>query len=99
MAKRTPATPIPDNKHGTTSGYSYYGCRCTVCKTAYSEYGRNRRFYNPKTLATDSDKHGTVNGYLHYNCRCEPCVEAKRLHDRTRRYKKWQTLHGITYSG
>ncbi len=25
-------------KHGTTTGYSWYGCRCNLCKTARSEY-------------------------------------------------------------
>ena len=25
-------------KHGTTTGYSWYGCRCKLCKAARSEY-------------------------------------------------------------
>ena len=32
-----------DVRHGTTSEYSNYGCRCDDCKRAHSEYMRNSR--------------------------------------------------------
>lgn len=33
----------PRAKHGTEGGYGYYGCRCTPCGLAHTEYNAVRR--------------------------------------------------------
>lgn len=61
--------------HGTSGGYSNYGCRCALCSAANSAVclsGRKRRTEDE----TPEHVHGTTNGYSNYGCRCEPCTKA-----------------------
>lgn len=63
-------------KHGTTTRYYNYKCRCTRCKKAAREYARTLRERLRQT-PTAEIPHGTVNGYQNYGCRCEKCSRAQ----------------------
>jgi hypothetical protein len=62
-------------KHGTTTRYYTYRCRCSKCRTAAREYMRELR---TKLRSDESGiPHGTINGYENYGCRCDRCSRAK----------------------
>lgn len=61
--------------HGSVSGYTYHGCRCTECRSGWSAANlasRQRRAENEKP----ENIHGTANGYNNYKCRCDECRRA-----------------------
>ncbi len=72
-----------DPRHGTTTGYSEYLCRCEPCKAAGMEMRSRRRSTG---LPAGDARHGTTNGYSSWGCRCDPCCAAYRAYDRGRRY-------------
>lgn len=58
-------------KHGTTTGYGSYKCRCDPCKAAQAAY-RVKWFNEVRDPA--KTPHGTLNGYTNYKCRCDECT-------------------------
>lgn len=65
--------------HGTTNGYTNYGCRCTVCcdaNTAASLSWRSRNgrlgIHGPR-----EPRHGTRTEYVKHRCRCDECRAAE----------------------
>ena len=67
-----------DKRHGTVNGYINYGCRCSACTKANSDYlvprARERR---ANGLEPNDRRHGTDNGYTNYGCRCSRCTVAR----------------------
>lgn len=71
-----------DKRHGT-NGYTNYGCRCSVCRTAWAEAQRELRLRrDPSTRP-----HGIESTYLNCRCRCDECKaeHARREGERRRR--------------
>jgi len=64
-----PLRGASDPRHGTSSGYGYWGCRCGKCRTAATE--KTRRSRESATVAN----HGRY-GY-DMGCRCEDCKTGK----------------------
>lgn len=65
-------------KHGTTTRYYTYKCRCSKCRKAAREYMRELRVRLRDQAVTEGKiPHGTVNGYENYGCRCERCTRTK----------------------
>lgn len=58
-------------EHGTRSRYSYYGCRCDLCKQAQREQ-------HEQWKKSASAEHGTLKNY-NLGCRCAACVEARKI--------------------
>lgn len=83
---------IPDDKHGTVSGYEYWRCRCEQCRTAVREAKRQYGGYQPRPCDEDIP-HGTRSKYRR-GCRCEFCVTAKREQAR-QHYRKHRA---VTYA-
>lgn len=69
---------MPADAHGMPSGYTFWGCRCKVCKRTERDRSRNKRAAKPPTNSIPDDKHGTASGYGYWRCRCEPCKRANR---------------------
>lgn len=69
--------------HGTTSGYQYYKCRCSLCRKAIAVYVMKDRS-NYQYKSNQGITHGTVSGYQHFKCRCSLCKEAKSDYKRGR---------------
>ena len=60
--------------HGTTTGYSWYKCRCVDCKKAHKDYLKT---YSENTLISLREKdHGTFKAYR-AGCRCDTCKAFK----------------------
>lgn len=72
---------IPDEKHGTATGYEYWRCRCDRCREANREAMRRYTGSKPR-LAEDDIPHGTRTKYRR-GCRCDGCREALREYART----------------
>lgn len=93
-----------DERHGTTTGYNTWACRCDSCRTAHTTAARNRdrrkqeehRRENPycfchscKKHATLKDPHGRLHTYKRWGCRCDRCVTAYRTElDANRRRRR-----------
>lgn len=58
-------------KHGTTSGYKHYKCRCVLCGQAHSEY---MKAYRARIKLQPIVEHGTSSSYFYRGCRCEICA-------------------------
>lgn len=96
---RKRSTPFEDIPHGTTVGYSTYGCRCADCRKAntarcqrYRDANREKvRAYGAKTRArlkqSENIPHGTLNAYANYGCRCDECKAVQSEYNR-RRYRE-----------
>jgi len=72
--------------HGTTTGYTFYACRCLDCLAASRAASRARqqrlraeRVEVDGRLVHPRAPHGTHNGYTSWSCRCPPCTEAARI--------------------
>lgn len=63
-------------KHGTTTRYYTYKCRCTKCRKAAREYMRTLRA-QLKAAPGSEIPHG-ASGYENYGCRCEICIRGKK---------------------
>ena len=76
-----------DKRHGTYSGYNYWGCSCDRCRQANRDYmdGRKAEY---ATREIPDHVHGTHNGYANYGCRCDKCREATNIASRERRAKR-----------
>lgn len=79
-------------KHGTISGYTYWGCRCDPCRETHAEYVKKSRAKmkakgekNPELIP-----HGTGSGYRNWGCRCELC--RRRSYRETRHWLKTGTM-------
>ena len=73
----------PRAKHGTPSGYSYWGCRCAPCTSAINRHVRAWSDEQlDKAVMVDGRRyvahapHGTTSGYSSYRCQCDPCTDA-----------------------
>jgi recombination endonuclease VII len=62
-------------RHGTTSGYKHYKCRCVLCSEAYSKYMKD---YRAKVRLKPITEHGTHSSYFYRGCRCELCAQVPR---------------------
>ena len=60
-------------KHGTTTGYRKYGCRCDTCRKAVVDC---QRAWRQGLSAAPTTTHG-VYGYNIKRCRCSVCRAAK----------------------
>lgn len=61
-------------KHGTASGYTYYGCRCGECREGHRL--RMARRKAERLSGPVLGKHGLRSTYSNWGCRCEPCTKA-----------------------
>ena len=79
-----------DPRHGTPSGYRYWGCRCDVCREGNSVRDRETR---ESVTVTEHNRRGYDLG-----CRCDVCRDAKVAEDRRRRHesKEWKQKNGTT---
>lgn len=76
-----------DPRHGTTTGYSYWGCRCQPCRKSNSDAAKAQK-------GADKVKtHGRV-GY-DYGCRCVECRSGKRTAQQAiaAARKQWREMH------
>lgn len=78
---RTPED-CPEHIHGTPSGYSYYGCRCDVCRRGNRE--RHRRMREDRQQRLHEAPHGTPGGYVNWGCRCGDCTAAYSQYQRAK---------------
>ncbi len=61
-------------KHGTTTGYQWYKCRCLLCKASHRDYLEE---YSVRVLKVlEQEDHGSYKAYR-VGCRCEVCKEFK----------------------
>jgi hypothetical protein len=64
--------------HGSASTYSNHGCRCDLCRGAWTDYlyevrrTRTLRLQKDPSLAT----HGKYTTYTNWGCRCDLCRAA-----------------------
>jgi hypothetical protein len=72
-----PLKGASDPRHGTPSGYSYWGCRCGKCRAASTEAARQGR----KNAVVKNHGRG---GY-DLGCRCGECHSGKRKSENERR--------------
>jgi hypothetical protein len=67
-------------RHGTATGYRYYGCRCDRCRAANTATQRNLRermnAVLDQRLAEGRVHHGEAGTYFTYGCRCDLCRAA-----------------------
>lgn len=78
-----------NTQHGTSNGYTNYGCRCEDCKTAHATTTRERKAARPP-LAPDDPRHGLRSSYGNHKCRCDLCraantASAREYRERTER--------------
>lgn len=77
---------MPENLHGTSTGYVNWRCRCNRCHDAHftdeqkARQSVNSKNYLVKALSKEVPEgmHGTVTGYRIYKCRCEACTAASK---------------------
>lgn len=76
--------PMSELKHGSTSTYGNYKCRCAECTAAHREACRkwrrerlNRRVLVDGDLVHPDADHGTYNAYTNYGCQCALCRTAR----------------------
>lgn len=81
-----------DKRHGTYTGYNYYGCSCERCRKANSDYINERKAI--WRASVPDHVHGSFNGYNNYGCRCDECMEAQRENSRLRRGRERTKARG-----
>lgn len=76
-----------DPRHGTASGYGYWGCRCNKCRAAATAKAREFR------ASREITEHNRL-GY-ELGCRCEVCRSAKMSHmsERAAKQREWRKTH------
>jgi len=84
-----PLTDPDDPRHGSTTAYNHYGCRCAVCRKGERDRRKAR-----KGLPPGDPRHGTQNAYGYHNCRCEICVQANN----ERSLANYQTERALRYA-
>lgn len=73
-------------RHGTTSTYTNYGCRCDDCRVAWSAYMRTAsKRRHERGLEPGDPRHGKASSYSNYRCRCGACRDAWAAYQRSRR--------------
>lgn len=80
-----PTVPWSKFTHGQ-AGYTYYGCKCDVCRAANATRARKQKNERLARVAAGETKipHGR-GGYTNYGCKCEVCTEANSVACRTYR--------------
>lgn len=71
-------------KHGSTSTYVNWHCRCWPCTKAHSAVilaerqrrGSRRMEVDGRLVAVTAPQHGTVASYINWMCRCPRCTTA-----------------------
>ena len=58
--------------HGTPYGFDKCGCRCDLCRAAYSEYRKAKKAERALRAAAEAP-HGTLVGYVNWACRYADC--------------------------
>lgn len=81
MARRKRLAGKEPPKHGTSSSYAVYNCRCEICVKARK---KSRNEYKQKLQGKEPPNHGQT-GYAIYGCRCDVCVSARKQSDLKRR--------------
>lgn len=88
MSKKDPAP----HDGSTPNYYTNHGCRCDLCKNAWSKYCKERRVERGSELKDNPDKvtHGIPSTYGNHGCRCAPCTQSwsASTADRSRRRKE-----------
>lgn len=79
-------------KHGSTSTYVNWHCRCVPCTKAHSaavkvermKRGATRMEVDGRLVAVTAPQHGTIGSYINWMCRCPRCTTAMvdRVEDR-----------------
>lgn len=89
-------TPWAKFSHGQT-GYTYYGCKCDVCRAANAARCRRAKEDRLARVAAGEAEipHGR-GGYTNYGCHCEVCTQANsaacRKYRQTRDAKRKGTV-------
>lgn len=86
-------------RHGVTSSYGNWGCRCVPCTEAHRVYttqSRNKRKQqrvrrNGRWVTTQNVVHGRTSTRINYGCECDPCREAGNADRRERRWQRNST--------
>ena len=71
-----PTVPWSKFTHGQT-GYTYYGCKCDVCRAANAARCRHQQEQRHARAVQDPSlvPHGR-GGYTNWGCRCQVCTKA-----------------------
>lgn len=78
-----------DPRHGTMTGYAYWGCRCEKCTEANRVTGIENRAQ--KLVNLKPEDHGKAATYL-VGCRCDACKQAYRVahREKVNRRQAWK---------
>lgn len=82
---RTALSP-DDDRHGTVTGYNNHGCRCVLCRDAFSEHCRQRR--RRVREATRCPNCGGPGGLFRDN-ECDACHAYRVRHGKRRTEEVW----------
>ena len=93
LTSKKPLRGVSDPRHGTPSGYAYWGCRCGKCRGAASQRIREAR---ERGVVTNHGRYGYDMG-----CRCEICKAGKteQMVDRQAKKREWKESHSQGSSG
>lgn len=83
--RRAQALANGEVKHGTATGYQYWGCRCAECTRSATE--RTRAYLKSRTPEM-AKTHGTASTYVNYHCRCDLCKAAASLAAQARKARQ-----------
>jgi hypothetical protein len=87
-------------RHGSTTGYVTYRCRCDKCRAAWAEYHRQKRQENKQRQWTgDEPWHGTAAGADYYRCSCRRCKTFRADYQKDRQQRKRQEQHEARVKG
>lgn len=86
LAGRPESEALP---HGWTK-YSNEGCKCAICRAAWSEYQKNLRRVRARRIAEDPSlaEHGKPATYHNWGCKCRPCKDAWAAASRSRKRRE-----------
>lgn len=82
-----------DPRHGTSTGYTVYKCRCDSCVKGHSIRGitnRDKRY--ARGLSDEDERHGTLTGYKIWGCRCSDCRKSNANAEAERKRKRAEKL-------
>lgn len=77
-----PLRKSSDRRHGTTSGYLYWQCRCDKCRAALKEYTEGLQ--ERRLAELQPSDHGQTRAFRYAGCRCEACVEGYKEYVRAK---------------
>lgn len=101
--------PAGDPRHGTTGGYTNWGCRCAECReantTKHREWRHRTGYSEPRAAVSERrraaawarDNHGTETRYR-LGCRCDECRRGQNAARAARRKRPNVAVHGLNSS-